>query len=360
MKPPCLHVVVPGAISQRTGGFIYDAQITSGLRDLGWRVIVNELEGRFPNADERATSSLHDALAALPAGTRAVLDGLAMGGLPDVVAEHARRLRLVALVHHALADETGLDTEVQVRFEGLERQALAACRGVIVTSAFTAERLARFGVAADRIRAVPPGVDPAPLARGVPAGAAPQLLCVGSVTPRKGQEILVKALASLRATDWRCVCAGSLTRAPSYADAVRRLVRDLGLSNRFDFPGECESGPLNALYDVSTVFVLPSFFEGFGMALTEALARGLPIISTTGGAIPFTVPADAAILVPPDDDAALAGAIGSVLDDPSTLCRLGDAGRRHAKTLPRWDTAARAFGDAVHALTVDEGDSAGR
>ena len=352
MSPPCVHIVVPGAIAQRTGGFIYDARMANELRELGWRVTIHELEGQFPNADERATASFRQTLAALPQGARVVLDGLAMGGLPGVVTEHGRRLRLVALVHHALADETGLESHAMARFEALERQALAACRGVIVTSAFTAERLARFGVTPERISAVPPGVDPAPLASGVPDGGPPQLLCVGSVTPRKGQEILVNALAQLREVDWRCVCAGSLCRAPAYAQEVQRRVDELALSRRFDFPGECDGPGINALYATSTVFVLPSFFEGYGMALTEALARGLPIVSTTGGAIPFTVPADAGVLVTPGDEVALTAAIGSLLTDPSRLGRLRDAARRHAASLPRWDAVAADFGKAVDVLAA--------
>ena len=354
LSPSCVHVVVPGALGQRTGGFIYDARMVSGLRDLGWQVTVHELEGRFPNADERASTSLRQTLTALPHAARVVLDGLAMGGLPEVVTRHADRLRLIALVHHALSDETGLDRDSQARFEDLERQALAACRGVIVTSAFTAARLARFGVAPERICAVPPGVDPAPVAQGAPDGAPPQLLCVGSVTPRKGQEILVNALGHLRQVAWQCVCAGSLARAPAYAETVKQRVDDLGLSSRFDFPGECDGAQLDALYATSTAFVLPSFFEGYGMALTEALARGLPIVSTTGGAIPFTVPADAAVLVSPGDEAALTDAIGTLLEDASRLRQLRDAAWRHAETLPRWDAVIAAFGDAIDALTEGE------
>ncbi len=349
-----MRVVVPGAIDQSTGGFIYDGRMAKGLKELGWRVTVHELEGRFPDVDTQAASSLRYTLEALPNGERVVLDGLAIGAVPDLVAQHARRLRLVALVHHPLADETGLDVEVQARFARLEQRALAACRGIIVTSPFTATRLETYGVVPARIRIVPPGVDRAPLAQGVPDGTAPRLLCVGSVTPRKGQDVLVGALERIREVAWQCVCAGSLMRAPKYVQTLRQRVADIGLVDRFEFVGECDRPRLDALYDRSTLFVLPSFFEGYGMALTEALVRGLPIISTTGGAIPFTVPADAGVLVSPGDEVALSEAISSVLKNSSTRRRFGVFARQYAKALPSWEAAIRMFGGAVETFTEEE------
>ena len=350
VNPPRVHFVVPGPIDQRTGGFIYDARMAQGLRGLGWTVTIHELEGRFPTADPCAVSSLARTLGAVPPGQRVVVDGLAMGAFPDIVTEQADRLRLVALVHHLLADETGLEVDASTRFRDLERRAVAACRGVIVTSAFTAARIETIGVAAERVRTVPPGVDAAPAAAGPADGVAPQLLCVGSVIPRKGQRTLVDALARIRGRAWRCVCAGSLTRAPDYAEAVVGRIAELGLSERFDFPGECDEARLEALYHASALFVLPSFFEGYGMALTEALVRGLPVVTTTGGAIPFTVPDDAGLRLPPGDETALAEAIANLLDDRSKLFRLSAAARRFAQTLPGWDAAARSFEEAVTIL----------
>ena len=183
--------------------------------------------------------------------------------------------------------------------------------------------------------------------------------------PRKGQDILVRALTTLKDESWSCVCAGSLDRDPGFADEVRRLTEEAGLSERINFLGECNETRLEELYDGSSVFVLPSHFEGFGMALSEALGRGLPVISTTGGAIPHTVPPDAGILVPPADNESLADAIAQLLGAPRDDHRddhspgnerrveLAAAARRHAATLPDWDHQARVFADAVLSLTAD-------
>ena len=171
-----VHVVVPGALEQRTGGYIYDARIVRGLCELGWQVDVHNLVGTFPDADVEARTSMTSTLAGIPAGARVVIDGLAMGGLPEPVRAERARLRILALVHHPLADETGLDEPRRARFVTLERDALAGCIGVLVTSEFTARRLGALGVEPLRVRAVRPGTDRARPAIGPGSAAPPALL----------------------------------------------------------------------------------------------------------------------------------------------------------------------------------------
>src|SRR5690606_33092759 len=138
------------------------------------------------------------------------------------------------------------------RLAGLEREALAACRGVIVTSGFTARRLEAYDVPAARVRAVLPGADPAPAAAGPAPGERPRLLCVGSVTPRKGHDVLVAALEQIADLPWSCACAGSLERAPDFAEGVLARVRGSGLANRIVFAGECQEEALGALYHAAS------------------------------------------------------------------------------------------------------------
>ena len=357
MKPEELHLIIPGPIDQRTGGYLYDAHMATGLEQLGWTVVVHSLEGDFPYGDARAEASLAGVLAELPQGTRVLLDGLAMGGPPGPIVAHAPRLRVLGLVHHSLADETGLDTEHEDRLAAHEREALSVCMGVLCTSTFTATRMEDYGVPPARVRAVLPGTEPARPAQGPAAGEAPRLLCVGSVVPRKGQDVLVRALARLRHIRWSCVCAGSLDRAPAFASTVRALAADEELADRVAFTGECGQQALDDLYHSASLFVLPSHHEGYGMALTEALAHGLPIVSTTGGAVPQTVPAAAAILVTPGDEAALGDALGHLLAGPagaSRRDRMASAARVHALSLPTWDEAARAFARAILELSPVE------
>src|SRR5699024_5652655 len=132
------------------------------------------------------------ALRRLPDGARVVIDGLALGGLPDALAGQSQRLDISALVHHPLADETGLDAAARARFLALEQRALAACDRVIVTSAFTARRLQFLGLDDRAADVIEPGVDAAPLAdraaarlEGRENSGRQRLLCVAALTPRK-------------------------------------------------------------------------------------------------------------------------------------------------------------------------------
>ena len=347
-----LHFVVPGPLAQLTGGYVYDGRMVDGLRALGWQVEVHELPGRFPDADATGREALDSTLASLPDGLRVVVDGLAMGGVPETVAAHARRLRILSLVHHPLSEETGISASEQQRFRESERRALAPCTGVIVSSPFTARVLRDYHVPAERIRVVLPGTEPAPPAAGPAPGEPPVLLCVASVTPRKGHEVLVAALARVRDLPWSCVCVGALDRDPVHADAVLRQVADAGLADRIEFVGERTGDRLDETYHGASIFVLASHYEGYGMALAEALARGLPVVSTTGGAISHTVPADAGLLVEPGDDAAFAEALRTLLaPDGEARAELAAAARRHAATLPDWQASVRAFADSVDELT---------
>ena len=313
-RPTPFHLVVPGPLDQRTGGYLYDARMVAELGRAGRLVVVHEVEGRFPNVDERALTALDAELAGIPDGDVVVVDGLAFGAAPNVAARHADRLRLVALVHHPLSHETGLTDEERRHLEGAEAEALRHARGVIVTSPYTARRLADFGVSADRVRVVRPGTETGPMAEGPAPSEPAKMVCVGTVTPRKGFDILVRALSQLDDLEWRCDCAGSLDRAPDYAREVREAVEREGLVPRMRFLGELPTDALDEVYRTATLFVLPSYYEGYGMAFAEALARGLPIVGTTGGAIPDTVPDETGVLVEHGDADGLAAALRKLLE----------------------------------------------
>ena len=222
-----------------------------------------------------------------------VVDGLAFGAMPGLAEQHAARLRWVALVHHPLALETGLTPQQGRALFDSERRALATARGVIVTSAATARELTRYGVAAERVHVVTPGTDAAPLAAG--SGADPvrrglSLLCVATLIPRKGHAVLIEALRGLQDRAWTLHCVGSATRDADTANALRSAIAEHGLGDRVRLHGEVSAAVLQSMYGQADAVVLPSYFEGYGMALAEALAHGLPVVSTTAGAIPDTVP----------------------------------------------------------------------
>ena len=352
--------LAPGDWQSATGGYIYDRHIARGLRAAGWTVDVRSPGDMFPLPDDAARAQAGGVIAALPDGALVVADGLAFGALPEVVAQHAERLRWVALVHHPLSFESGLSPGERTALFDSERRALAHARHVIVTSPSTARALAAFDVPAARIRVIEPGTDPAPRAHGGGAVASAGegalcLLCVATVTARKGHAVLLGALAGLQDRPWRLHCAGSLTRDADTVAAVRDAAARHGIADRVVWHGEVDAARLAALYAAADLFVLPSFHEGYGMALAEALARGLPVISSAAGAIVDTVPADAGVLVPPGDAAALRAALHGAMDSPTQRASLAAGACAAASKLPTWPVASARFAEVLD--TVAEGAS---
>jgi glycosyltransferase involved in cell wall biosynthesis len=338
-----LHFVVPGPIDQRTGGYIYDRRIVQGLRALGWTVQVHELAGGFPLADELADASARNALETISPGVL-VIDGLA---LPAFAALHDRlRQPWVALIHHPLALETGLRAAEAQAFANLERKLLSRAARVIVTSARTRRDLAAYDLDDASIAVVCPGSDPAPLARGS-GGPGTALLCVASLTPRKGHGVLLEALHELLDLQWHLTCVGSAERDPACAHSIGAAIDRLGLRERVRLIGEQAESDVGPFYARADLIVLPSYHEGYGMVLAEALAHGLPVVSTTAGAIPDTVPDDAGLLVPPGDPQALAAALRQVMITPELRADLIAGARAARRNLPSWDEATRLFAAAL-------------
>jgi glycosyltransferase involved in cell wall biosynthesis len=368
---PTLDLVLPGDPDTRTGGYAYDRRIAAGLRELGWSVRMHSLAASFPAPDRAALADAAAQFAMLPDDALVLVDGLAFGALPDVAAREAARLRLVALVHHPLALESGLDAATRARLRASETAALAHVRAVVATSERTARDLADWGVARKRIVVVEPGTDRAPLARGSalasasasPSASAPafapgtmpgmrpvRMLCVATLTPRKGHDLLLDALASLTAHAWRLDCVGSADRSPPTAMSLRAQAARLGLDERIDWRGELPDDVLATMFVAADLFVLPARHEGYGMAVAEALARGLPVVATRTGATPELVGDHAGLLVPPDDVPALTEALDSMLADPATRARHAAGAARVRERLPTWPDACAALDRALRAI----------
>lgn len=341
---------VPGSLDTPTGGYAYDKRIIAELQRSGWQIELVDVGGGFPWPSEATRASARALLVGLPNGRPIVIDGLALGALPDVATELASRNPLLALVHHPLALEWGSSTDQAAILRHSEREALACVKGVVVTSPSTARIVASdYGVPEQRITVARPGNDSVPQARGS-RSSVPHLLSVGAVVPRKGFDILVKALATLADCPWRLTIAGDLTRDPAAAATLHADINRNGLADRVSALGAVSSERLATLYDSADLFVLASYFEGYGMAYAEALAHGLPVIGTTAGAIPDTVPNEAALLVAAGDAAALADALRRAVTDAALRQRMSKAALAAAQELPTWPQSAAIFARALERL----------
>jgi glycosyltransferase involved in cell wall biosynthesis len=346
-------VVVPGRLETRTGGYEYDRRMIAGLRERGWPVDVRELNGSFPHPT--ATALAHAALvfAAIPDRTIVLVDGLALGSLPVEVEREASRLKFVALVHLPLAAEIGLDRDRAGRLEVSERRALASAALVVVTGRTTVDALTRYGVPRSRIAVVEPGTDRAPLARGS-AGAPLHLLSVAAITAGKGHEILFRALEAVPNRNWLLTCAGSLDRDPATVERLRARLRAGGLQDRISLPGELGGDALEVCYHSADIFVLATLHETYGMAVAEALAHGLPVVSTTTGAIPELVGSPgsgeqpAGLLVPPGDVDGMTAALSTLVGNPRAREQFAEGARRVRDHLPTWDAAAGKMAAALN------------
>ena len=341
---------VPGDLATPTGGYGYDRRIIAELQVLGWQIDVVSVGDGFPqpSAEQRAVALAR--LEDLPQGIPVVVDGLALGALPEAAERIARRAPLVALVHHPLALEAGLSPADSRKLFESECKALAAARSVIVTSRATGKRLnADYDVPSERITVAPPGTDRAAPARGTPDGTL-RLLSVGAIVPRKGFDALIAALASIAGLPWRLTIAGDLTRAPATAAKLEADIARHRLAGRVDLLGEVSPQRLGALYASADVFVLASHFEGYGMAYAEAMAHGLPIIGTTGGATVDTVPPTAGVLVEPGNVKALARALRRVIENEEERRRLARGALAAAADLPTWESTAWIVARALKRL----------
>ncbi|MET0538940.1 MAG: glycosyltransferase family 4 protein [Xanthobacteraceae bacterium] len=340
-----LAFAVPGELTIPTGGYGYARRIITELDALGWETQVINLGSEFPWPSAHTRRLAAATLRAVRNDVPLVVDGLAYGALPEVAQRLGQTHRVVVLVHHPLALETGLRADQSAALQASEQSALASARHIIVSSGTTKRLLvSNFNVPPERVSIVSPGTDMSPphIRR---QDKQVRLLAVGSVVPRKGYDVLIRALARLLDLSWELAIAGDCTRSPETTRQLQREMHRLKLEDRIVLRGALGTREIAALYDGSDIFVLPSRYEGYGMAYAEALAHGLPVIGTVAGAVPETVPAQAGILVPVNDVDALTCALRRMIEDPVERERFA-AGAR-ASRFPSWREQGKRFSEVL-------------
>lgn len=352
-----VHVVVPAGFDdpgQPTGGNVYDERVCAGLAEAGWEVRVATVAAGRLAPDFGGRAGLVAVMSAIPAGEIALIDGLLASPAAAQLLPHAGRVRMTVLLHMPLA--TAIDAVRDGVAERSERAVLRAAAGVIVPSEWTRRQvLTRYQVPARRVHVARPGADP------VAASARPvrgRLLCVGVLGRHKGQDLLIEALADLADRDWHLTLAGSPDRDQDFVERLRTRVAQLGFDQRVRLSGVLAGVALSHAYATADLLVAPSRAETYGMAVTEALAHGLPVIAAAVGGLPEALgqTADGAVpglLVRPDDPAALTAAVGRWLDDEGHRSRLRDAARQRRPTLQGWEQTTREIATALISSRAD-------
>lgn len=357
MSLRAMHFVMPGGVDDPTmpsGGNVYDARVSLDLPGFGWQVHKHAIAGSWPQPEAPARAELARTLADLADDTVVLLDGIVACAVPEIVIPEAERLRLVVLVHLPLGDETGLTPALAADLDARERRTLRSVPAVVATSEWAARRLvAHHGLAPDRVHVAAPGADIAPLASGT--DGVSRLLCVASVTPRKGQHRLVEALAAVTDLPWTCVLVGGLDHDPEYVARLRALIDQHGLGDRLQLAGPKSGAALDASYASADLMVLTSYAETYGMAVTEALARGIPVLATDVGGLPEAVgrAPDGGVpglLVPPENPAALAAELRGWFGEADVRRRLKAAARARRASLGGWAATARSLSGVLGRL----------
>jgi glycosyltransferase involved in cell wall biosynthesis len=348
-----VHVVVPEEFDhpgQPSGGNIYDRRICAGLAEAGWDVLVRTVAGAWPVSGSGARADLARIVSAIPDGETVLIDGLIASPAAAQLLPHTSRIRMMVLLHMPLA--TGLDTQLDASAQRSERAVLRAATGVVVTSEWTRRHvLTRYAIAAHRVHVARPGVD---RVAAPPRPVRGRLICVGALGPHKGQDLLVEALAGLAERDWHCVLAGPLDRDRAYVEQLQARITRLGYGHRIRLSGVLTGAALSHAYTTADLLVAPSRSETYGMAVTEALAHGLPVIAAAVGGLPEALGATAdggrpGQLVPPGDPAALAAALAHWLGDERHRHRLRAAARQRQSALHGWEQTTQ---EIANALTV--------
>jgi glycosyltransferase involved in cell wall biosynthesis len=227
-------------------------------------------------------------------------------------------------------------------FRTLVPRSVRRAERVLTGSEWTKRDLVeRYGLSPERIMITPYGVDSVFKPNGQGGGESPYALFVGAIQPRKAPLAALEAI-SLVDDDLRLVLVGPEKRG---GNEVRAAVRRLGLERRVELAGHVGLQELAALYRGAACLVFPSRYEGFGLPVLEAMASGTPVVATRAGAIP-EVAGDAAVLVPPNDPAALAGGIERALADRERLVAAGLARARRYS----WAETARLTLDVYREL----------
>ena len=336
-----VHVVVPEGIDEPmrpSGGNVYDRKVCDGLAALGWSVKEHPARGAWPASDRAARATLAALLSGVSDGELVVVDGLIASALPDVIVPEVDRLRLVIVLHMPLGGMSAQAAE-------LERSVLSNVAAVVTTSQWTRRWvLDHYALRSERVHVAEPGAEITDLASGTPSGGS--LLCVGAVKPAKGHDVLVMALATLQDLQWHCTCVGAVDLDARFVERIRAQAAESRIAGRLSFLGPLKDSDLDSAYNSADVLVSASRAETYGMVVTEALARGLPVVATNVGGVPEALDGSTdttrpGLLVAPGDPNGLAAALREWLEDGDQRQRLRKAAQARRLALSDWDHTAR-------------------
>jgi glycosyltransferase involved in cell wall biosynthesis len=336
---------VPGSLPPTTGAIVFDTMLAEQLRRLGHDVTLVPVAGAHPMPDAAARASAaelwraHQPLS--PADT-VVIDGFCLYAF-DGLEQHLGAAGAIGMVHHPMSLEPQLPQAERDAFMAIEQRILPRLARIVVPSeAIRTSVTAALALPPAMVAVVTPGIPDVARSAGS-GGRRCHLLAIGSLIPRKGHETVLRALAGLADLDWTLTICGDSDIDPGHAAELGALVGTVGLADRVVFAGACSRARLEALWQAADIFVSGSCFEGYGMAVAEAVRRGLPLAITNGAAATEVIPMDGSVIVEPGDHVQLSKALRRLIFSAPLRQDLAEASWQAGRAFPTWADQAKRF-----------------
>jgi len=341
-----LHFLIPGDIDTLSSCYIYDKRLVEGLKKKGHDVEVYRLGDDFPFPSEDSLNHCHKVIKSIPSAEPIIIDSLAFGTIPSILKEVSATNPIVALIHLPLSMDPNYSAYQRTLFTSPEMEAFSLATKFVVSSEYTFEILLNLGIEAHKINLIIPGIDHFPQKKNYPEKPA-KLLSIANLCRSKDHAILVRALTALKDKDWVLHCYGNLDMDRDCLADFQAMIRKNSLQKKILVHATISGKELSDAYLDADLFVHPSDFEIYGMALAEALAHGIPVIASTGGGICKTVPAKMGQFFKPSDVYGLQSILEELFENPDVYKKLYTQALTFAKNAQTWEKSADLFEEAI-------------
>jgi glycosyltransferase involved in cell wall biosynthesis len=342
-----LGLVIYESLETLSGGYLYDRKLVEHLRQQGDQVEIVSLPGRtyLKHLGDNFSTFLLNKLEQLS------MDILIQDELnhPSLFwinqrLKGRRKICIISIVHHLLSDEPRPGWQ-NALYRSIERKYLDSVDGYVFNSHTTQQVVSNMVSGGRPGQVAYPGGDrlhPRMTSEKIVARAFEpgplRVIFLGNIIRRKGLHVLLRALPRLREGDWRLIVVGDLDLDKAYTRQVMRLVKRAGIQGNVRFLGPLQKTGLADQLQQSHLLVVPSHYEGFGIAYLEGMGFGLPAVATTAGAAREIITDGLnGFLVPPGDAEALAQRLGELAGNRDRLVVMSLAARDRYLSHPTWD-----------------------
>ena len=341
-----LHFLIPGDIETLAGSYIYDKRIIEGLKAKGHTVNLQRLADDFPFPSDESLVQCKKIVKSIPKSEPIIVDSLAFGVIPEILEDVAATNPIIALIHVPLSVDPIYSAYQRTLLTSNEQEAFKLASKFVVTSEYTLDVLLNLGIEMPQIKLVVPGIDDFPQKKNFPDKPF-KLLSIANMCRSKDHSILVRALSALKDKDWLLDCYGNLDMDREYLSDLQAMIRKNHLQEKILIHGIVSGQELTNAFLNADLFVHPSDFEIYGMALSEALAHGIPVVASTGGGICKTVPSKMGQFFKPGDVYGLQSILEELFENQDVYKKLWTNAQFYKERAQTWAKSIDLFETAL-------------